>query len=458
MAPQKASFKLDMKEVVLIKPSKPTPSSFLSLSTIDNIPDLNSLCQTVHVYRSATHDYDEPGCPNGQFLDPVQVIKAALSKALFYYYPLAGRLVKHTDGKLRINCSAEGVPFLEANASCHLSSLHYLDGTDMESAKHLVFDLPCQDKSGDQYPLVFKVTKFPCGGFTIGMGLSHAVCDGVGASQFFRAIIELARGKSEPSVKPVWERERLVGSITEHPLQIDSLDEASTAVSPFLPTKVLMHECIKVDSESIRGLKMSLMKESGDNESFTSFESLAAYVWRSRSRALKMSDDGKVMLNITVGVRRNLLDPLPEGYYGNAVVDAEVILTMRELNERPLYEVVKLIRESKRVACNSGYVRNFIDTLETEQKDFNLEGSGSFTTMTDWRNLGFLEKVDFGFQELVNTVPAPRDMFESVDLCIFSPLCNLDSSMKGGFRIFVSLPSAALLKFKEEMEALNLLI
>ncbi|TKY47224.1 Spermidine coumaroyl CoA acyltransferase [Spatholobus suberectus] len=296
----------------------------------------------------------------------------------------------------------------------------------MESAKHLVFDLPSQDESGYQYPLVFKVIKFPCRGFTIGMGLSHAVCDGIGASQFFRAIIELARGKSEPSVKPVWERERLVGSITKQPLQIDYVDEASGAVSPFLPTKVLMHECIKVDRESIRRLKMSLMKESGGNESITSFESLAAYVWRSRARALKMSYDKRIMLHITVGVRRHLLDPpLPEGYYGNAIVDGVVVLTVRDLNERPLSEVVKLIRESKKVAFDSDYIRNFINTIETEQADLNIEGTGALTTMTDWKHLGFMENVDFGFMELVNTVPAPRDMFGSVDLCIFSSLSKI---------------------------------
>ncbi|XP_027337491.1 spermidine coumaroyl-CoA acyltransferase-like [Abrus precatorius] len=454
MAYHKALLKLVVKEAVLIKPSKPTPSSILSLSTIDNIPDLNRLCQTIHVYRSTIHDF-----PNGQLLqDPTHVIKEALSKALLYYYPLAGRLVKHTDGKLRLNCSEDGVPFLEANADCHLSSLHYLDGSDMEYAKHLVFDLPSQDENGYQYPLVFKVTKFPCGGFTIGMGLSHAVCDGIGASQLFRAIIELVRGKSEPSVKPVWEREKLVGSITEQPLQMDSVDESSAAVSPFLPTKVLLNECIKVDSESIRRLKMSLMKECDNVENFTSFESLAAYVWRSRARALELSYDGKIMLNITVGVRRHMMDPpLPKGYYGNAIVDAEVILTVRELNEKPLSEVVKLIKESKKVAFNSDYVRNFINTLETEQEDFNIEGTGAFTTMTDWKHLGFLENVDFGFKEQVNTVPAPCDMFGSVDLCIFSPLSKVDSSMKGGVRIFVSLPSAAMIKFKEEMEDLSLL-
>ena len=221
------------------------------------------------------------------------------------------------------------------------------------------------------------------------MRLLHSVCDGVGACQFLKAIMEFARGKTEPSVKPVWERDRLTGSITKNPLQIDFLDEASAAVSPFLPTKVLMHQCIKVDSESIRRLKMSLVKESGENENITTFESLAAYVWRSKCRALKMSYDGKVKLNITVGVRRHLQDPLPEGYYGNVVVDADVILTMRELNERPLHEIVKLIKESKKVSSNSDYVRNFMNTLETELNNFKAEASGAFTALTDWRHLKF---------------------------------------------------------------------
>ncbi|XP_061376069.1 spermidine coumaroyl-CoA acyltransferase-like [Gastrolobium bilobum] len=448
MAFEKVFLKFDMKEVVLVKPSKPTPSSILSMSTFDNEPAHYSLCQTVHVYRSANHD-----TPHGQVLDPVHVIKEALAKVLLYYYPLAGRLVKHVDGKLRVNCNADGVPFLEAIANCDLTSLHYLDGTDTKTAKNLVLDLPhSQDENGYQHPLVLQVTKFLCGGFTIGMGASHAICDGYGASQFFRALAELASGKSEPSVKPVWDRERLVGTITKQPLQ-SPMDEACAAVSPFLPTTVLMHECSKVDSESIRRLKMSMK-----NESFTTFESLAAYVWRSRARALKLSYDGKTMLNIIVGVRQHLLDsPLPYGYYGNAIVDANVVLTVRELNERPLSEIVKLIKETKNAAFTTDYIRNTINTLETKQVDHNMEGIGALMTLTEWKHLGFLEKVDFGWKEPINIIPAPCNMFESVDLCIFASPNNFDPSMKGGVRIFSSLPIAAMPKFREEMEALRLI-
>ncbi|KAJ1384515.1 Transferase [Sesbania bispinosa] len=439
-----AYLKLKTKNVLLIKPSKSTPQSILSLSTLDNIPEHDILCQTIHVYRSTTHDFD-----------PAHVIKEALSKALVYYYPLAGRIVRHTDGKLRVNCTTEyGVPFLEAIANCNLSSLHYLDGTDTEIAKHLVLDLPSQDQSCYQFPLVFKVTKFLCGGFTIGMGVSHAIVDGIGASQFFRAIVEIASGRTEPYVKPVWERERLVGSITKQPLQ-SPMDIASAAVSPFLPTIDIVHDCFKVEREIITRLKLSLMKE---KENFTTFESLAAYVWRSRARALKLSYNGKTMLNVIVGARQHLDSPLPEGYYGNAIVDANVVMTVKELNERPLSEIVKLIRETKKVAFTADYIRNSINTFETKQEDCNLEGTGAVTVLTEWKHLGFLEKVDFGGSEAVNIVPAPCNMFGSVGMCIFSsPYKFDDPSMKGGVRIFTSLPIAAVPKFREEMEALRLI-
>ncbi len=66
------------------------------------------------------------------------MIGEALSKVLVYYYPLAGKLKRNSDGNLQINCTTDGVPFLVANANCKLSSLHYLGGVDVEVAKQFV--------------------------------------------------------------------------------------------------------------------------------------------------------------------------------------------------------------------------------------------------------------------------------------------------------------------------------
>ncbi|MED6220837.1 hypothetical protein PIB30_048670 [Stylosanthes scabra] len=445
--------KLNIQYVVLVKPSKPTPSSVLSLSTIDNRPELNTLCQTIHIFQPPNNITQK---------DLVLRIKEALSEALIYYYPLAGRLIKHADGKLRIHCNAYGVPYVEAIANCDLASLHYLDGSDRENAKHLAFDIN-DFENGYQYPLGIKVTKFLCGGFTMGIGASHAVFDGNGGSQFFKTIAELVSGKSEPSVKPVWERERLNGSITEHPLQ-SPMDEASAAVSPYLPTTTLVHECFKVDSNTIKRLKVSLTKEISDDidswegESFTSFEALGAYVWRSRTRALKLNSHGKTSLAIVVGIRgkHSLVPPLPEGYYGNAFVDPKVVLTVKELNEMPLSRVVKMINEAKKLGLSKEYIKNHTDTTETKTEQFDYQGIGAAMVLSSWFYLGMLENMDLGWAKPVNMVPAPCDVFGTVGLWIFAPPSDLDPSMNGGVRIFVSLPSEAMPKFKEEMEALKI--
>ncbi|KAK7255109.1 hypothetical protein RIF29_28512 [Crotalaria pallida] len=451
MATHNSMFKLVIKNIVLVKPSQPIPSSILSLSSFDNRPDLDDVVKTVSVYQPTNHD----SC-FGQS-DLALVFKEALSKTLLYYYPLAGRLVKYADEdyKIHFNSADCGVPFLEAVADCHLSSIHYLDGIDREIAKHFAIDLPLEDENGHQYPFMFKVTRFPCGGFIIGMAISHRLCDGFGAFQLSKAINELARGNSEPYVKPVWERERLVGSKTKLPFQ-DLMDVASAAISPFEPSTVLVHECFKVDQESIRRVKMRLMKESGNEtmmeKSVTTFEALAACVWRSRARALQLNHEGKTILILTMGMRGHLDPPLPDGYYGNAISEAYVTLTVKELNEKPLLEVMKAIRETKEAALNVEHIKNKIDTTFPSLEYFNNFGF-AFLSMTDWRHLGVMENQDYEGSKLVNAIPIPDN--ESMFECIITPPCKLEPSMKGGARLFLSLPSAAMIKFRQEMEVLG---
>ncbi|KAM1909405.1 hypothetical protein ACFX13_038161 [Malus domestica] len=86
--------------------------------------------------------------------DPVKVIREALSRALLYYYPLAGRLREGPNIKLR-------------------------------------------------------VTHLTCGGFILALRLNHTMCDAPGLHLFLNAIAEMARGEHAPSILPVWERELL---------------------------------------------------------------------------------------------------------------------------------------------------------------------------------------------------------------------------------------------------------
>jgi omega-hydroxypalmitate O-feruloyl transferase len=118
------------------------------------------------------------------------------------------------------------------------------------------------------------------------------------------------------------------------------MDKESAAFTPFLNqinSRDIKQYCFNVEGEMIARLKLSLMKES-ENIKFTTFESLASYVLRSRARALKLSNNGKTMLNMLVGIRRNMkgYDPLPEGYYGNSIVDGKLVLEVSHYKKTAL--------------------------------------------------------------------------------------------------------------------------
>ncbi|KAL5580595.1 hypothetical protein UlMin_013037 [Ulmus minor] len=460
-------FSLEKKDVELVKPSKPTPSDLLSFSTQDNDINLQTLTPTIFVYQKRIINSSENGhdhhdlTPNFDARqDPALLIKKALSDVLVYYYPLAGRLRRNSQGKLELTCNANGVPLLVATATCHLSSLRYLEGIDFQIASQFIFDSPPLDDDGE-YPLVLQVTKFSCGGFAIGFCMSHSVCDGSGAAQFFRAMAELSKGKMEPTVKPIWERERLLGKITDNPLEL-FVNKTPLATSPYLPTSDILHECFYVSGESIKRLKDSLVKESevGDQDhgrtSFTTIEVLGAFIWRARFRALNLNKDGKTCFFLTTGIRKLLNPPLPEGYYGNAFASTLVELIGSDLNEEPLSKTVKLIKKSKQDVLIEGYFEKVIDTMETwiSVQNTKAEASGATMVLTDWRNLELLEDLGFGWKA-VNIVPMPWDMFGFVDLCFLLPPPTLDPSTKGGVRVLVSLPRPAMAKFRQEMDALH---
>ena len=442
-----APFSVVRKDFEFVKPSKPTPSEILSLSTIDNDVNLETISPTIFVYQAIDSNTEKA-------VDPANMIKQALSEALVYYYPLAGRLKRHNhDGRLKLTCNTHGVPFLVASADCTLSSLSYLDDLNFEIAKDFVCTTSVEDEDGYS-PLILQVTKFSCGGFTIGYGNCHSVSDGFGAAQFFQAMTELSKGK-ELSVKPVWERERLIGTPIKEPLNVK---KASQAKSPYMPSSDIVDDCFYLKSESIKRLKESLAKEMGGTSGLTTFEVLAAFVWRARLRALKLNHDGITTLYFATGLRKVINPPLPEGYYGNAFLTSAIDVTGKELDEKPLSEIANMIKEKKKDVYDNNYVQKSIDILETElvnRQNEKIKATGALMALTDWRNLGLVvDEIGFGWK-IVNVTTLQWECFGKVDLCTFLPPPKSDPSFKDAVGILVSLPRPALAKFKEEMNALN---
>ncbi|CAH8357686.1 unnamed protein product [Eruca vesicaria subsp. sativa] len=62
--------------------------------------------------------------------------------------------------------------------------------------------------------------------------------------------------------------------------------------------------------------------------------------------------------------------------------------------------------------------------------------------------------MDFGWGEPVNIVPVvPPEIAKIVSM--FMPASRLEPPMVGGVQVMITLPRAAMVKFKEEMNALN---
>ncbi|KFK32642.1 hypothetical protein AALP_AA6G269700 [Arabis alpina] len=383
------SLVVEKSEVVLVKPSKPTPEVSLSLSTIDNDPYLEVILKTICVYAPKPYLEDEANH------DAASLLQDALSDALFYYYPLAGKLHrKSDDNRLQLNCTAgDGVPFLKATTSCTLASLNYLD-TVGDAAYQLV---PCFDpvKGGEGYdPLAFQVTKFACGGITIGMAHSHSVCDGVGVAQFFRTMIELASGKTQPTVIPVWDRERLTfnGELGD---MVDWRNHLSSF--PCTDHHDMVREILNITSEDILKLKKTIVEDelvtNADEKKVvvTTLEILAAQLWRARCRALNLSpDEIMVVLGLAVGIRGVKELQLPQGYYGNAFLNGIVALPASELRDSSLSRVVSLIKDMKRAALDKRFVLGQLNEIERRLKVAPSPGSVGMESMliSDWRQIG----------------------------------------------------------------------
>ncbi|KAJ0250874.1 hypothetical protein HA466_0132960 [Hirschfeldia incana] len=431
---------LEKKPIEFVKPSKHTPSGNLSLSTLDNEPINEPMYAYIYVY--------EPNEKNQN--DPVSLLRKALSDLLLYYYPISGKLKRRkSDGKFQLVCIGEGVPFVVATADHDLCSLNYVENIADEVAVQLVHELDVNFQSDNGcHPFSLQVTKFSCGGFTIGLAVTHVLCDGYGVATIFNTLTELASGKSELSVVPVWQRERLVGTLDGEPAKVPGADyEGFMATSPYMPSGDMVTEAVTIMAENISRLKDTVVLK----ERFTTFEILCAYIWKATSRALKLNLDGITVLIITVGIRNVLDPPLPEGYYGNAYIDVYVGIPARELQESSISDIVKLVKRAKKSALDKRYVEEELRNSERLMKaDAKFEVAHGIFLLTDLRNTGLFGSMDFGWNEPVNIWPLTPQQYERNFGIIMRP-SKLDPSMEGGAKVVMTLPKDAMVNLKKEM-------
>ncbi|KAI8570290.1 hypothetical protein RHMOL_Rhmol01G0023000 [Rhododendron molle] len=204
---------LTLKASFTVKPAGPTPLEPMYLSELDQVI-ATSHEPTVYFYRPTS----------GQLvLNPTEILKNTLSKALTIFYPLAGRLQRTGRGRLEVNCYSKGALFLETESEDKISD--FGDFTPTSETRALIPSVD-YNKPIDELPLLLvQVTKFSCGGISLGLGMSHVLVDGRCAAHFVSEWTRIAHGEEPKNLSFL---ERTILKLEEDdltPPRFDHLEE-----------------------------------------------------------------------------------------------------------------------------------------------------------------------------------------------------------------------------------------
>ncbi|WVZ96188.1 hypothetical protein U9M48_041857 [Paspalum notatum var. saurae] len=427
-----AAFAVRRRDPELIRPAAPTPRETKRLSDIDDQPTLRSHVPVFFFYRGAprrTGDVDD---------DPAFAVRRALAQALVPYYPLAGRL-RETEGKLVVECTGEGVLFVEADADVRLAELQ--PGVTFPWAAQFLSDVEGSSGVFDCPLLLIQVTRLLCGGVVVAVRFNHAVCDPIGATQFISAVAELARGLPAPTVAPVWSRHLLEARSPPTPtFPHREYDAVPFPPPPPADMAVRAFTFSKADVAVIReGLPPHLRDKA------TTYEVLAAAAWRARTAALEIAADEDVRLAIITNFRGLPELGLPAGYYGNACVILMPITTAGALRDGSVGDAVELVRQVE-AALAAEYVRSTVDFIVLRGRP--LMAMANLFLLLDTRHAGF-HGVDFGWGELVY-----GGLVQTPFAGNFLVAVKNDQGEDDAVAISVALPQRAMDRFASEMEML----
>ncbi|KAK1420936.1 hypothetical protein QVD17_22909 [Tagetes erecta] len=411
---------IDIIRSSIVQPSKATLPSTKQLWT----SNLDLVVGRIHILT--VYFYRPNGCSN--FFDP-DVMKKALADVLVSFYPMAGRLSRDENGRVVIDCNGEGVLFVEAESDSTLDD--FGEFTPSPELRRLT---PTVDYSGDisSYPLFFaQVTHFKCGGVGLGCGVFHTLADGLSSLHFINTWSDMARGLSI-AIPPFIDRTLL----RPHEPPTPTFDHIEYHLPPSMnaiskkseSTRKPSTAILKLTFDQLNALKARAKNDDG-NTNYSSYEILAAHLWRCACKARGLPDDQQTKLYVATDGRSRLNPRLPPGYLGNVVFTATPIAKSGDLTTQPLANAASLIRSTLSKMDND-YLRSAIDYLEV-QPDLSalIRGPSYFASpnlnINTWTRLP-VHDADFGWGRPVFMGPACI-LYEGTIYVLPSP--NNDRSM-----------------------------
>ncbi|PWA70545.1 benzyl alcohol O-benzoyltransferase [Artemisia annua] len=429
------TFKVRRLAQELIVPAKPTPRELKPLSDIDDQESLRFQIPVVHFYREN---------PKTRNKNPANVIREALAKVLVFYYPFAGRLKEGPERKLMVDCTGEGVLFIEAEADVTLKQFGEGLHPPFPCMKELLYDVPGSSGILDTPLLLIQVTRLLCGSFIFAIRWNHTMCDGTGMVNFLTAWSEMARGALTPSTLPVWQRELLSARdpprvTCNHPEYNEVADAKGTTISSDDMTQSSFFFGPAEVTALRRFAPMHL-------QHCSTFDVLTASIWRCRTIALQPNPEEDMRIVCIMDARSKFNPPIPLGYYGNVLAFSAAISAAQDLCIKPLSHALELVMNAK-FNVTEEYMRSVADLMVIKRRPCLTDvRSYSISNLT---HTGF-EDIDFGWGKAIYAAPSEGvagDPPSSTSFYI--PFFN--TLGERGILVPICLPSVAMNKFVSEL-------
>ncbi|KAL9263952.1 Spermidine hydroxycinnamoyl transferase-like protein [Drosera capensis] len=239
-------------------------------------------------------------------------IKESLSRILVHFYPVAGWIRRLPKGRLELDCNALGVELLEAEPDAQLS-----DFGDFSSSTKLFKNLiPRVDyeKPFHELPLLVLQSRLARG-------------EPLGVAPYLdRRILRAGEPPSGPSQFDHTE-------FSQPPLSITN----NAKEEPKKPTTIAL---LKLDTDQVDRLKRAANNgNEGGKKPYSRYEVVTAHIWRSACKARGHDSEQLTTLGVAVDMRNRMNPPLPDKYFGNAILDVVVSGKSGELINAPLSNV-----------------------------------------------------------------------------------------------------------------------
>ncbi|KAJ3702960.1 hypothetical protein LUZ61_006665 [Rhynchospora tenuis] len=335
---------VEVLESCFVVPSDETPKGRLWLSNLDQVAP--------RIFLGSVYFYNKTDATS---FFSVEALKASLSKALVLFYPLAGRYTVGSDGRVELDCNAEGCFFVRAQLERTMDSINFQPSPELEG-----LFVPSVEMAGSPFiMLMIQVTYLKCGGIVLGFAFNHVFGDGQSSFHFTRTWASIIRGDLRSIIPPSLDQTTL-RSRSPPVVKFDHREYIAEGTA--IPTST-SSTTIKftISKEQVRSLKSRCSRGSVSRTS--SFCAVVSLVWKCYCDAKGLDPETTSNLIFTVDIRDRLKPPLPKQHFSNAVVRRSVQSKVCDITTNPQHAVAERVKAAID-SVNDEYIRSLIDHLE----------------------------------------------------------------------------------------------